>query len=218
MPFSPPPVRPREDPHRWVLRAATVLWRVHARKHPSTGFNPTRVDRYFGPSRFSGTEDDPYPYFYAAFTEPTALAEALLRGIPFPQQGKRTLQRKAVAGRRLSPVAINHELTLLSLVSGRDLAAVCQDEWLVQAEWREFAQTRHWAHWLRAQAPWAQGLVWPSKRNLSEHAVMLFGDRCGPDPLQPVAIPPVDLDDGAGAKWLNDALEPYGARINRPRR
>src|SRR5919198_946585 len=119
MPFSPPPVRPREDPHPWVLRDATVLWRVHRRRHPSTEFNSTRVDRYFGPSRFSGTQDDPYPYFYAAFTGPTALAEALLRGIP--------------------------------------------------------------------------------------------------DPLRPAAIPPIDLDDGAGAKWLNDELEPYGVRIRWPR-
>jgi hypothetical protein len=218
MPSDLPPARIHGTPHRTVLPGGTRVWRVHKKAYPGHTFNPVDADEHFGGGRFDSTPSDSYPYFYAAFSEVTALAEVFLRGLPFPNRGRRVLQRRAVEDRRLSAVELTDELTLLTLVSSADLAAVSQDDWLVQAEAREYAQTRRWAHWLRDQANWAQGFVWQSKRNIPERAVILFGDRCHPGTLRPAALPAIDLDDAVGAEWLNNALAPFHVTIRPPRK
>jgi hypothetical protein len=188
--------------------AGTRLFRVHRRKRAATAFAPVVARSPFGGGRFDSLPGDEYPFFYAAFNERTALAEVLLRDIPFDEHGFRILPRAAIKTRRLSRIETTVDLTLLSLCSGTDLAAVCQDAWLIHAEQTEYAKTRHWAGWLRRQAPWADGFVWPSKRDVGEQALILFGDRCDPDALG-AAGPVVDLDGPSGEKWLNDKLADY---------
>jgi hypothetical protein len=217
MPPARPPARLRSTPNRVLLAPGTRLWRVHQQRFPADDFNPNGADEHFGGGRFDSTPSDPYPFLYAASTDTTALAEVFLRGLPFDDRGARILPRKLLAGRRLSRVELIGEVTLLTLLSTLDLAAVGQDEWLVQAEAAAYGQTRHWAHWLRRQAPWAQGFIWQSKRNLPERAVVLFGDRCPPGLLQAVPDPPPeDLDSVDGALLLRRLLAPYGVTVRLP--
>jgi RES domain len=217
VPYSAPPLRYNGIPNRMTVPVGTELWRVHSRARHPGAFNPVPADRHFGGGRFDGTYDDPYGYLYAGFDESTAIAESFLRSLPFDQRGFRTLPRRVLAERRVSSVCTTSRLTLLALTKTADLAAVCQDEWLVQAEAQDYAFTRRWAHWLRAQAPWAQGLVWSSKRELGEPSVVLFADRCPDDVLAVCGAPGFDLDDAAGAKWLKEVLAPYRVTVRPPR-
>jgi RES domain-containing protein len=216
MPRVPPPPRYQGTPCLHLLPAGTVLYRVHRRSWAASAFNALAADVLFGGGRFDPTADDSYPYLYAAFSERTALVEVLLRSVPFDERGTRILPRATVRDRRLSNILLTTKVNLLALATSPELAAVGQDEWLVHAGPRDYLQTREWAHWLRRQAPWAQGLIWPSKRDPGERAVILFGDRCRPGDLQLGDLQPVDLDDGHRVKWLNDMLADYRVTIQPP--
>jgi RES domain len=219
-----PPTRYDGTPEIHRLRRGACLWRVHSRDHPSRAFNPKLSDPLFGGARFDATDDDPYPYYYAALDEMTAIAETMLRGLDPDDQGRRALQHPAVAGRRISGLTLIHDLELVSLVTGRDLAAVGQDAWLVTAPAHQYPQTRAWAHWLRGQATHAHGFIWSSLRDPGSMALVLFGDRCAADfgsdyeqvLLHEVPELGVDLDDKDGALWLNRLLEPYRVAISPP--
>lgn len=211
MPASRPPDCYHGTPARHVLPAGTQLYRVHWQRHEAHEFVPRELiaDAHFGGGRFDPTADDPYPYLYAAFSRGTALAERLLRGIPYDERGSRFLPRTEIRGRRVSSVALAADLTLLGLTTSKELAAVSQDEWLIHADSDDYGKTRRWGHWLRRQAPWAQGLVWPSKRDIGEQALILFGDRCRPADLKPGFLPTIDLDSPEGCTWLREMLADY---------
>ncbi|WP_018505659.1 RES family NAD+ phosphorylase [Parafrankia discariae] len=202
-------------PNREIIPVGTTLWRVHGSHRRVDEFNRTANDRHVGGGRFSGTEDCPYPYLYLALSEDTALVEVLLRAIPFGGPRRRLVPRAAVAGRRLSAVTVTAPVVLLRLISSPDLAAVCQDEWLVHADPPDYGLTRRWAHWLHEHHPWAQGLIWHSRRNLGEPTTMLFGDRCqGVLRGSPARF--TDLADAAALGWLNNRLGPFGAQVSAP--
>jgi RES domain len=219
-----PPAYYRGTPSRHVLKRGTCLWRVHSRSYSAPTFKCRPSDGVFGGARFDSTPADVYPYWYAALTETTAVAETLLRDLPFNELGTRALSREAVTGRKISGLTLTRDLDLVSLVSGPDLAAVAQDYWLVTASGNEYAQTRAWAHWLRRQAGWAHGFLWSSLRDPAELAIILFGDRCadafGRDYetrlLHEIPELTKDLDDKAGAEWLNGLLEPYRVEVPLP--
>jgi hypothetical protein len=127
----------------------------------------------------------------------------------------------AICGRRISGLAVTSDVTLLSLRSGQDLAAIGQDTWLLSAAGSEYAQTRGWAHWLRDKASWAHGFAWSSHRNMGGTAIILFGDRCaasfGDDYEHTLLheIPPLALDlfDDPGADWLTERLSAFRVGI-----
>ena len=209
------PTRFDASPHFQPLPAGTRLWRVHDQRYQATGFNPRTADTNFGGGRFDGTDRDPYPTYYAGLGPETALAEALLRAIPFNDQGVRRIPRVSVRNRRLSTVETTGELALVDLCSGPALAAVAQDSWLIHAEAADYHATRRWASWIRDQAPKAQGLIWPSKREVGRRILVLFGDRCSGEILVERS-PGRDLDDLEGAVTINRLLAPYGAVIAAP--
>jgi RNA polymerase sigma factor (sigma-70 family) len=187
--------------------AGTILWRVHTSKLRSNAFNPVPADIHFGGGRFDPTASDEFPYMYAASSQTSALAEALLRRMPFSEKGERVLPRAAVRGRQLAAVELTADLTLLSLLTPADRAAISQDEWIVQAGPASYPQTRDWGRWLRAKAPWAQGFAWPSPWDTGERLVVLFGDRIPPQAIQPCpGMVSTDLDDGPGAAFLKTTL------------
>ncbi|MFE9102373.1 RES family NAD+ phosphorylase [Actinomadura geliboluensis] len=218
MPFTAPPTAARTTPNRAVLPAGTRLWRVHRGTRAPGDFKPVPADPHFGGGRFDSIPgDDEYPYLYAAPDPRTALLETLVRSIPFDDRGVRYLRRAALAGMVISAVESTSDLALISLLTSADLAAACQDEWLIHAEPHEYPQTRRWARWLRGHAPWGQGLLWPSRRDIGRPSAMLFGDRVDPGGLAPVPGPAVALDDAAGARWLNEQLAPYRIRVKPPR-
>ncbi|MEU4829450.1 RES family NAD+ phosphorylase [Streptosporangium sp. NPDC023615] len=218
MPLAPPPARHHATPHLRELPAGTRLWRVHDRRFKATDFNPRPADANFGGGRFDGTGNDPYPYYYAGLEAETALAEALLRDIPFDDRGVRLVRRAKVRGRRASVVITTEDLVLVDLCSGEALAAVAQDSWLVHADPVDYHATRRWGSWIRERAPAAHGLIWPSKREGGQPALVLFGDRCSPASLIADPFAGTDLDDREGAAWLNGHLARYRACVLMPRR
>ena len=218
VPPVPPPASANISPHWATLPAGTVLWRVHKQKWPVTTFNPTKADPWFGGNRFDATSDDEYPYLYAAPEQQTALLETLVRGIPFDDKGRRLIRRATVGDVWLTALQPGRDLSLVALRTHTDLAAVCQDEWLVQADPPSYPQTRHWAHWLRGQAPLADGFIWPSRRDLGRDSLILFGDRCAAPPLTEVPGSAIRLDDADGARWLNKCLAEYRISIRMPPR
>jgi hypothetical protein len=201
-----------------LLKARTRLWRVHKKHWSGADFKDVVSDSHFGGSRFDSTSADPYSYLYAAPGEQTALLETLVRGIPFNDRGARLVRRAAIAGYRMSALELADDLTLISLLTAADLAAAGQDEWLIHSSPADYPQTRRWAQWLRSQAPWAQGLAWPSARDIGRQSVVLFGDRCPAGALRAVPGTAVDLDDASGAAWLNARLAPYRISVRPPLR
>jgi hypothetical protein len=218
VPPVPPPPSAKVSPHWATLPADTVLWRVHKQVRRVTAFNPTGADPWFGGSRFDATSADGYPYLYAAPEQQTALLETLVRGIPFNERGRRLIRRAAVRGVQLAALQPARDLLLVALRTHTDLAAVCQDEWLVHADPPSYPQTRHWAHWLRGQAPRADGFIWSSRRDLGSDSLILFGDRCDERVLREVPGSAIVLDDADGAEWLNKRLAEYRISIRLPAR
>ncbi len=218
MPLHKPPAGFRATPHLLDLPQRSRLWRVHDRAYKSTDFNSESADDNFDGGRFDGTDRDPYPYLYAGLEAGTALAETLLRSIPYDDDGCRKIPRTNVDGRRASVVETTQALTLVDLCSAAALAAVAQDAWLIQADPPDYHATRRWASWIRRQAPAAHGLIWPSRRLYAHPALVLFGDRCPDDCLVADTAAGRDLHDDEGAIWVNRFLAPYRASVDQPRR
>ncbi len=207
-------------PNRRVVPAGTELWRVHLSRYAPDEFNPRLADIHFEGGRFDGTVLDQYHSLYLAESALTALAESVLRSRPFElPAGDRTIPYRAVWQRSLSCLRTRCDLTLVSLVSGADLAAVCQDSAFLEDE-SNYARARRWSSEIRAQASDAMGLIWESRRNRSEHALVLYHDRCvGPDgsPLEVLpgrGIP--DLGSEEGRERAGELLAPLCASIAEP--
>lgn len=211
----------RLQPHWVSLPAGTQLWRMHSSRFAAGEFKPFDPDDP-APGRFHGTSEDPYPCLYAATDPETALAETLLRARPYdPMSGMRLIPWAAVRGKSLNVVRTRGELRLVSLCSGAALAAVCQDHLLLEADGPEhYASTRRWAREIRAQAPEAMGMIWGSRRNPSQRALVLFGDRLpgrSEGPLDALPYRGVrDLGSPDGIKEANQLLEGLRSAIREP--
>jgi hypothetical protein len=218
VPAAPPPPSVKVSPHWATVPADTVLWRVHERRWPVAAFNPNGADPWFGGGRFDATSADGYGYIYAAPEQQTALLETLVRSIPFNEKGHRLIKRATVRGFQLAALQPTRDLLLVSLRSHIDLAAVCQDEWLLHADPPDYPQTRQWGRWLREQAPGADGFIWRSRRRLDSDSLILFDDRCRGPVLSEVRGSAILLDDADGARWLNKCLAEYRISVRLPAR
>ncbi|HWD03370.1 MAG TPA: hypothetical protein VG674_13055 [Amycolatopsis sp.] len=218
MPDYDPPPDYTGTPNRFLLPHDTTLWRVHPQSRDATEFTPYRKARRAGDGRFDGSAEDPYAAFNAGLDAAASLASVLMGGIPAPYRGFRTIRRVSVARQRASALATAEELHLVSLCDAVDLNAVAQDLWLIHSEECHEPRVRRWASWIRDRAPWSQGFLWPPRGGTSRRAVVLFGDRCGEDVLDPEPLFAVDLDDEFGAVWLNGILVEFRARVMPPRR
>ncbi|MFJ5776136.1 RES family NAD+ phosphorylase [Streptomyces sp. NPDC093094] len=215
MPRARPPVALPGTPTRTVLPAGTPLFRIHSAARQATGHRDVPTPCLYGGGRFDATPCHRYGFLYAGLSVPAAVCETLLRSVPFAVDGTpRAVPRAAVRGRRLSFLRLDADVRMVCLVSGRDLAAVAQDSWLVQAEAVDYPYTRDWGHWIREHTEsWAQGFVWTSKREPAHRAAVLFDDRPTAPAVAETGQPPVDFDTPQGEQWLNDVLEAYGARL-----
>lgn len=215
MPNYRPPAMLPGTPTRVTLPAGTPVYRVHASHRSATAFNPVPSHAFYDGGRFDSTPYQAYGFLYVGFGVGAAVSEVLLRSIPFAADGgTRLVPRATVEGRSLSFLRLTVDLEMVSLMSGADLAAVGQDSWLVHTECSEYPQTRDWGHWIREQTkPWAQGFVWPSKREPADRVAILFEDRCDTAPLEPTGVAPVDFDTAEGERWLNGVLSAYCARV-----
>lgn len=219
MPAVPPPTSPKTTPDLVPLSSGTVLFRIHQVRFAADAFSPVLSHKYFGGGRFDATADDTYSYLYAGDAVSGAVAEMLLRDSPINATGAITVPRVAVSGRRLSAVRVATDLTVVALTGLTELRNCSQDTWLVQANPPEYPQTRHWGHWIRAQAPTAHGFVWLSKRDPTKQSYVLFGDRCPSGALVDSSVShlPTDgqqpFDDSRGRAHLRLVLAPFNADV-----
>lgn len=218
-----PPSAHRFRPHWELLPADTHLWRMHPSRYAAEEFKPFAANDP-NPGRFHATPEDPYPCLYAATDPQTAFAEAVVRSIRFDEEtGMRLVPWVSVRGKSLNAVRTRHELRLVSLCSGAALAAVRQDNLLLESEGPEhYARTQRWAREIRAQAPEAMGMIWRSRRNPSQRALVLFGDRfahCPDGPLEVLSYGSIpDLGSADGIKQANEVLAPLHSAIKEPLR
>lgn len=210
-----PPEGARMSPNLFTLSAGTELWRCHETAYACTEFNPKPAHSFFGGNRFDATAEDRYPYLYAAVEPATTLAEVMLRDTEFTgPEARRQVPWALAATRSLSKVRVTEDLVLVRLVREEDLAAVFQTSWLLETD--EYAQTRAWAREIRRQMPDAQGLVWQSRRHRPHPAMVLFGDRCGEEPLKAVPGQAHNLGTFEGAGEANRLLAPLRAVVIPP--
>src|SRR5699024_1953458 len=213
-----PPVAPKGHPVEDSLVVGDLLYRVHKSEYDGDSYNPTLSHRYFAGGRFDPTVDDPYGQIYAARRVETVLAETLLADVePDHRYGIRLPATKYI-GRSLSVLQVNQPLRLVSLRTAPALSALGQDSWLTQIDWSQYAQTRHWGHWIREVAPWCMGFVWMSRRDPAHEAYILFQARaptgaiscakeCETDSAR------VDFSTPSGRVELRSRLEPFGVEI-----
>lgn len=218
--LKPPPAELPRNPDRHVVPEGTKLYRVHHRDYRPDAFNARPEDVHFLGTRFGGTAEDSYPCFYAAPAPETAVVETLLHDARFGADPMRPLSRDAVRDLLLSTVYLNMDVELVSLLRAKSLAAVAADGWLVHCDRDSYALTRRWGHWIRSHARWAQGFVWPSKRDVGNPALVLFDDRVGESArvdYRPFVVPtgeaPRDFGKDSDIGWLNEVLEPYQATV-----
>ena len=145
-----PPQEPGPEPARRTLPAGQLIWRVTRAEfvrsasvfnkdlapvdgppdllRPGSSAGPGEAHDAKAAIRASGrvdaTEEDPgYSYCYAALDDLTAIAETLLRDVPFSAVG-RFLPWKDVAGRCLTLYETLRPLSLVALTTAADLAQV----------------------------------------------------------------------------------------------
>jgi RES domain len=216
-----PPAAYAQAPALTTLGAGTTVFRIHHKHFPADAFNPVPSHKYYGGGRFDATQDDHYPFMYAGSTVDVAVAETLLRDLAPDPAGIRQLPWPRVAGRRISSVEVTADLELVSLRSAADLGAVAQDTWLTSCDPRDYAQSRHWAHWIRSHASGAAGYVWLSRREPGAAAYVLFGDRVPATAIAASAHPDVppgdeaDFDTPRGRRALRNRLTRYNVALSR---
>jgi len=206
------------------LPAGSFLWRVTSQASPAAGGPPSPFreppadhESYDARSagRFDPTPECRYRYCYAAFDDLTAICEALLRDLGFAGP-ERYLTKKDVVGRRLVILETRKPLWLVSLLDAADLAAACQDSWLLHTDAANYRITQRWAHWLRASMTPdggdPAGMAWLSKRAPGGQVVLLFGDRCE-DSVTCSSFGERQLD-GEGLDWLNLRLALLRTKID----
>ncbi|MEU9948611.1 MULTISPECIES: RES family NAD+ phosphorylase [Streptomyces] len=213
-----PMIEDELDPNLEVIPAGTELWRVHKSKYRPTQFNPTLADLHFRGGRFEGTVLDPYRSLYVADSALTAVAESVLRSVPWTGQRRKILYA-AVDGRSLSVLRTTRELTLVSLIEEKDLAAVHRTASLLDDE-SSYPTARRWTSEIRAQAPGAMGMVWQSRRNRPKHSMLLFHDRFEDCVCEALEVLPErgigDLGSPEGVDEVNRLLEPLKAEVSKP--
>lgn len=207
------------SPRLIPVPAGTVLYRVHQKAFPADGFNPVPSHRYYGGGRFDATADDVYPYIYVGQTVEVAVAETFLRDIIYDDFGHYVLPKKTYEGRRISAVKTTVDLELVGMRTRPQLSSIAQSPWITNCDPRDYAQTRHWGHWVRSKAPMAAGYVWNSRQEPSLSAYVLFGDRFAGKMIEQVFDPYVptgaaaDFDSDEGLDALSSILAPYEVSV-----
>ncbi|WP_225827538.1 RES family NAD+ phosphorylase [Streptomyces naphthomycinicus] len=201
-------------PRRHTLTAGTVLWRCHEEQYAASEFNPSVAHEFFHGSRFDPTEKDPYPYLYAALDPVTALCEVLLRSVEYDDDAVRQIPWAQASRYVLSAVRTTADLSLVDLTTAEGLAAVWQDDWLIDTE--EYAGTRYWVRVIRERCADVQGLWWTSKRCRPRPALQLFRDRCPDPPLEPRPRERLRLASTDDVRKVNRLLAPLGAVVSAP--
>jgi len=169
-------------PPRRGLRAKLATWpagqaihRVQGASFAPDGFNPC-LGR---PSRFAPITDARgrcVPSLYGARSFETALFETFFRNIS-QKSVRRRVYASDLALLAYSVLEPQVDLVLVDLAStGLHWLEITPEE-LFGGSQRTYAKTVAWARELFLQTPRAQGLVWMSKRNNRDSALVLYKPR-----------------------------------------
>lgn len=189
------------------------LFRIHSDDFEPAAFNPTDPDSpvAYGGGRFDTIAGAP-AFLYAGRSVEAAVAEGLLRDVPFDDAGYLILPRKKLQGRMLSRVSLRWPVDVVCL-HGSGLHAVGQDTWLVRCDPCDYPVTRLWAQALREWVPRAAGFEWRARHDDDVFAYVFYEDRTGG------AIEPcwsASIDQGEGFERVVSALVHYSVVLDRP--
>lgn len=210
-----PPATLSGTPKLRRLRPGLTLFRISPYAFAPDAFKPLPSHRYYGGGRFDSTDDDRYGFMYAGTSMSVAIAERLLRDSG-PDATSQVLPRAMLDGLHAFSLTLGRELTLVDLTGREGQSSVAQTPWLTGCEPRDYAQTRHWGHWIRKQSPDAAGYIWTSRQENHGDAVVLFQDRIKDHAATLVPADPasfVKLDDDAGRRWLRQRLLRFNATV-----
>lgn len=177
--------RPGKAPNLYALHGGTVLHRVHLKKYGAAQFNDTAAgNARFSPIRNAG--GNIIPTIYAAQTFAGAAMETAFHDAPVTGalKTKPKVELEALAHSRIK---IDAELVLADLsVKGLSKLGLEKKD-LIETDKDAYAMTRSFAEHLHACHPALQGLCWVSRKDDTNRAFVLFGDRIRPNAIRAVA-------------------------------
>ena len=205
---SPPAICPGR-PVLVPLAAGTVLYRLHSSALAPDEFNVTISSDPRKGGRFD-SNDGSYSYLYAGEDLAVAIAETLVRDLPFGPAPPRIIPFAHVMGRKLSAITIGSDLDLVGL-HGANLGQVGQDTWLTKCPAADYPLTREWAKSIREWVPTAQGFVWRASRDEDRFAHVLFGDRVSAGAISGTVK--MSADSGAGLILVRAVLQKHNVTL-----
>ncbi|WP_417657116.1 RES family NAD+ phosphorylase [Pseudidiomarina aestuarii] len=200
---------------RITLQEGENIHRVHSTEFSETQFNPG-----FGNARFSPIYDkdgNKIPTIYGAFTVEVALMETVFHDLPESTFGT-TFNVKDFNGRSYSVIAAQNDLSLASVsdTGARHLGISEHD--LIHSSAAHYSYTRQWAEAIHHQHPDIQGMIWTSKQNSSDRAIMLYGDRVDASDLYVVDSRVDLLSSKTAIRAINKLTSEMGINIVDPER
>jgi len=179
------------------------LVRVYHRDHGAQGFNPTPSSARFRPVHTA--RGDVVPTAYGAADVETALAETLLRGVDaLAAKSRRRLFISEVTGIEMAMIVPRKEI-VLARFRGQGLTRLrLRRTDVINCEAIRYPYTAKWGQAVFDCSVDVGGIVWTSKQNDAERAVMLWE---GPVNSKDLVLdgPPVPLDSGRGLEMVRSA-------------
>jgi len=172
---TPSKFKPSKAPNIYALHEGTVLHRVHPAKYGAAQFNDTAA----GNARFSpirNARGNIIPTIYAAQTFAGAVIETAFHDVPLAGALK-TKPKADLETLASSEIKIQAALVLADLsVRGLSKLGLEKND-LIETDKGAYAMTRSFAEHLHASHPDIQGLSWVSRKDDTNRAFVLFGDR-----------------------------------------
>ena len=167
-----PPVTLPGTPKVELLRAGTVLRRVHS-TFAADAFNPTAQPSKLAGGRFDSL-DGGFRYTYLGADDDGAIAETLCRDLSL-DGAARVVPRKRLVGRRITSVEVLRDLNVLVL-HGAALTQVGAGLWLTKSDADQYEATRAWAARLLELLPDIDGFQYRCRQDEDRLAWVLFDD------------------------------------------
>lgn len=186
-----------------ILPSGAVLERVHKSHFGPTTFNDTSL----GNARFSPIRNrsgEIIPTIYAGFTFNVAVMETALSNVPY-RPGIKTINETSVTDLVHSTLTTNIDIPLVSLSNKALRKAGVHPQDITQSEKDKYPLTRALAEKIHANVPDAHGLIWVSRQDGDDNAIVLFGDRVSPSAL---------IHCADSRKLLEDAFDDFTAVLD----
>lgn len=171
----PSKFKPSKTPNIHALHQGTVLHRVHPARYGAAQFNATAA----GNARFSpirNARGNIIPAIYAAQTFAGAAMETAFHDVPLAGVLK-TKSKTDLETLASSEIKIQTDLVLADLsVKGLGKLGLEKKD-LIETDKDAYAMTRSFAEHLHASHPNIHGLSWVSRKDDTNRAFVLFGDR-----------------------------------------